>query len=67
MKFKKIVRPKLTRAVKPKILRSVADRCPWCGAIESLRANRTKRTCDAIYRYSKCVKCGKPVTRVVRI
>ena len=69
MKFRKIKRPKLAASPREKarVIRRVADVCPWCGAIESLRAYRTKRQGAKIVRYSRCTICGRPVTRVVSI
>lgn len=69
MKFRKIKRPKLAAAPREnaRVIRRVADVCPWCGSIESLRAYRTKRRGANIVRYSRCTICGHPVTRVVSI
>lgn len=69
MKFRKVQRPKIAQGprVEPKVLRTDAVVCPWCGAVETLRANRTKKTAGAIIRYSTCARCGRPVTRVVTV
>jgi len=64
MKFTPVKRPRLARA---KAIRRNADICPWCGAVESFKALRTKRTPGAIIRYSICKRCKKPVTRIVKI
>lgn len=69
MKFRPIKRPKLATATREKArtIRRMADVCPWCGAIESLRVYATKKLPGKICRYSRCTACGKPVTRVVSI
>lgn len=69
MKFRKIKRPKLAAAPREKarVIRRVADVCPWCGAVESLHACSTQRRGANIVRYSRCTICCRPVTRVVSI
>ena len=50
-----------------KIIRRMAEVCPWCGAVESMRAKSTQRRGGKIYRYSVCTKCGNPVTREISL
>lgn len=64
MKFAKVRRQKLKRA---KIIRRMAEVCPWCGAVESMRSKSTQRRGGKIYRYSVCTKCGNPVTREISL
>jgi len=68
MKFKKIKRPSLVRKMPAPavVVRFAAEKCPSCGGVFTMRAERTKRDDDhrQIIRYSVCQSCGASVTRI---
>jgi transposase-like protein len=35
--------------------------CPYCGGVDTLRVNGTKRDPDGKIQYGRCKQCGAPV------